>query len=94
MTTMQDFRSLRIKANKTSLYRLVSEYATLPPMGQTRYNKAHRCRSYWLRWGEYSAYLSTVGGGVLLSIDGGKRKVYTITVEDLRQRGMIEEATK
>lgn len=33
---------LRLKANKTSLYKLVSDYEKLPPMRRTRFTKAPR----------------------------------------------------
>lgn len=84
--------TLRLKATKTSLYKLVSEYADLPPMNQTDFRKAHRCRSYWLHWGDCTAYFSTCGGGPYLSIDYGViRRMHKLTVADLRSRGMIEE---
>lgn len=85
--------TLRLKATKTSLYKLVAEYADLPPMNQTDFRKAHRCRSYWLHWGDCTAYLTASCGCVMLTISGENRTVYRPTLADLRARGMIEEVS-
>lgn len=98
---------MRIKATKTSLYKLVAEYITLPPMNKVRFTKAYRSPSYWLEWSAngiyFRAYLSTCGGGPLLSIEAKdydeesgqyktiSRVVHKLTVDDLRGRGMIEK---
>ena len=63
---------LRLKANKTSLYRLVGQYAKLPKMYKTEFKKAPRQPDYWLKWfdGEFfcSAFFTGCVGGPLLSI--------------------------
>lgn len=92
---------LRLKANKTSLYRLVGQYAKLPKMNKTEFIKAPRHPDYWLKWfdGEfYEAFLVACAGSPLLSVerqdsDGHTitREVYGLNIGDLRQRGMIED---
>ena len=95
---------LRLKATKTSLYKLVRYYEPLPPMGRTQYIKAYRDPSYWLEWMDASglwckAFCSTCGGKPLLAItkrDGGEevsRVVHDLDLSDLRERGMVEEFT-
>ena len=86
-------KTRRLKATKTSLYKLVAEYADLPPMKQTDFRKALRCRSYWLHWGDCTAYLSASCGCVILTISGENRTVYRQTLAVLRARGMIEEVS-
>lgn len=93
---------LRLKANKTSLYKLVSEYETLPPMRRTRFTKAFREPDYWLEWmGSdglwHKVFLSACGGKALMSITRKEfcgpevsRVVYGLEVADLRARGMVE----
>ena len=96
---------MQLKATKTSLYNFITCYEPLPEMRKTEFIKAIRARSWWLKWydGELycKAYFSTCAGRALLSIekyiDGAygiqmiSRKVYNISLDDLRARGMIEE---
>lgn len=97
---------LRLKANKTSLYKLVAEYVdNLPPMrGGTEFIKYPRTPDYALNWvtpewDTAHAFFSTSMGCPLLSVEfksgeTGKtvsRIVYTLDLQDLRARGMVEE---
>lgn len=97
---------VRLKATKTSLYRLVAEYVdNLPPMRSgTQFIKYPRRPDYamdWItpEWDTGHAFFSTCMGHALLSIeikDGetGKtvsRKVYDLDPQDLRERGMVED---
>ncbi len=96
---------LRLKANKTSLYKLVSEFENLPPMRKTEFRKAYRSPDYWLKWSDSSdfwceAFLSTCCGECLLAIkkreiDGPKnsRIVHKLEVKSIIDRGMTEEFT-
>lgn len=93
MTGHQELRPMRLKATKSSLYKLVGEHADLPPMHITTFKKAHRCRSYWLHWYEGTAYLTASCGCVLLTINGENRRVYRPTLAELLGRGMIEEVS-
>lgn len=94
---------LRLKATKTSLYKLVSDYEKLPPMCRVRFTKAPRQPDYWLEWWDSGglwckAYLAAGLGRAVLSIT---RKefcgpevscvVYGLSVKDLEMRGMTEE---
>jgi len=91
----------RLDANKTSLYKLVSEFQVLPTMSRTRFSKTPRTRSWWLRWdggGEIcEAYLSESWGDAVLSIrkkdwDGVTtyQEAFRLPVDKLREPGMIE----
>lgn len=97
---------LRLKANKTSLYKLVAAYVdNLPPMRRgTKFVKYPRRPDYaldWItpKWNTAHAFLSTCMGRPLLAIEitdeeTGKtvsRKVYSLNLKDLRERGMVEE---
>lgn len=96
---------LRLKANKTSLYRLVRNYD--PAVGGFRnveFHKIPRQPDYFLDWGggglRCHAFFATCMGKPLLSItksdfDGNtvSRATHTLDLEDLRQRGMVEEFT-
>ena len=93
---------LRLKANKTSLYRLVRLYeSNVGGFRHCEFHKAFRRPDYSLDWcgGGLSchAFFSACGGKALLSIEksfDGKqvdRKVFTLDLENLRERGMIEE---
>lgn len=94
---------LRLKATKTSLYKLVREYESLPPMRRTRFTKAFREPDYWLEWQDpgglwCKAFLSVCGGNALLSVTRKEfcgpehsRVVYGLGLPELRQRGMVEE---
>ena len=89
---------LRLKANKTSLYKLVNYYVSLPRMRQTQFTKAYRSPDYWLTWTDGwgrcgKAFLSACGGKPLLSITKSElwgeevsREVHTLELADLRER--------
>ena len=97
---------LRLKANKTALYKLVADYVdNLPPMRSgTEFIKYPRTPDYALNWitpeGDTAhAFFSACMGRPLLAIeikDGetGKtvsRTTHALTLRDLRERGMVEE---
>lgn len=97
---------LRLKATKTSLYKLISEYVPdLPPMkAKTQFTKYHRAPDYALDWTTKErncahAFFAGCMGQPLLSIeikDGDdnhtiSRTVHTLDIADLRRRGMVEE---
>lgn len=95
---------LRLKANKTSLYKLVAEFTPLPGIRRVDFIKAPRTPDYWLEWatgdGSAKAFLSTIMGRPLLSItirdvDGSylSYEVHDLSVDGLRDRGMVEEFT-
>lgn len=95
---------LRLKAAKTSLYKLVHYYEPLPPMGRTQFTKASRDPDYWLEWTDAcgiscKAFLSCCGGKALLAItkrDGGAEVscvVHGLELSDLLERGMVEVFT-
>ena len=99
---------LRLKANKTALYKLVADYVdNLPPMRSgTEFIKCPRTPDYalnWItpEWNTAHAFFSTCMGRPLLSIeikDGetGKtvsRTTHALDLQDLRERGMVEEFT-
>jgi hypothetical protein len=93
---------LRLKANKTSLYKLVAEYTDLPSTRRVEFSKVPRLPDYFLDWhqenGFAQAWFATSMGRPILTItvrdiDGHQisRAVYRPTVSDLRERGMVEE---
>lgn len=97
---------LRLTANKTKLYTLVAHYVdNLPPMRSgTEFIKYPRTPDYALNWitperNTAHAFFSTCMGRPLLAVeirDGetGKtvrRTTHTLTIQDLRERGMVEE---
>lgn len=96
---------LRLKANKTSLYRLVRDKD--PCAGGFRaaeFRKTPRQPSYFLEWGgaglQCQAYFAASMGAPILTIEKkdfyGKivsRVVHTLDLADLRERGMVEEFT-
>lgn len=99
---------LRLKATKTSLYKLVAEYTTLPGIRRVEFVKAYREPDFWLKWrtegdqvGDYAeAFLAACLGKPQLSItvrdfDGHEvsRVVHTLTVEQLRERNLLENFT-
>ena len=99
---------LRLKATKTSLYKLVAEFVpNLPPIRSgTSFTKYPRTPDYaldWItqEWDTAHAFFSTCMGRPLLSIEirsgeTGKtvsRNVYNLDLQDLRERGMVEEFT-
>lgn len=96
---------LRLKANKTALYKLVADYVdNLPPMRSgTEFIKYPRTPDYalnWItpEWDTAHAFFSACMGRPLLAIeikDGetGKtvsRTTHALTLRDLRERGMVE----
>ena len=96
---------LRLKATKTSLYKLVHDYEPLPPMRRTRFTKAYREPDYWLEWADADglwcrAFLSSCGGSALLAVTRKEfcgpehsRVVYGLGLPELRRRGKVEEFT-
>lgn len=97
---------LRLKATKTSLYKLVAEFVPeLPPMRRgTSFIKYPRTPDYalgWItqEWDTAHAFFSTCMGRPLLSIEiksgeTGKtvnRTTHALNLQDLRERGMVEE---
>lgn len=92
---------MRLKATKTSLYMLVAEYEQLPPMKKTEFYKAFRSSDYTLKWHVdgifYSAFLAACLGTPKLTIEKRDfdreigRDVHTMTLPDLRARGIIDE---
>ena len=93
---------LRLKATKTSLYKLVGEFVELPGIRKVYFTKEPRYRDYWLEWGTATGYakafFATCLGCPLLSVTvrdvDGKQlsyKVYRPSVEELQKRGMVEE---
>lgn len=97
---------LRLKANKTSLYKLVSEYVPdLPPMRSgTEFIKYPRTPDYaldWItpEWDTAHAFFSTCMGRPLLSIEirngeTGKtvsRTTHALDLRDLQERRMVEK---
>ena len=95
---------LRLKANKTSLYNLVATYKPLPGMRRVDFQKANGRPDYWLEWttddGHTKAFLSSSLGCPILTITthdaaGGQlyHEAHRLSVEGLRERGMVEEVT-
>ncbi len=96
---------LRLKANKTSLYKLVADYEDLPSMRHVTFTKASRTPDYWLRWVDADglscvAFFATCVGKPMLSIEKNKLGsprlsyiVHTLAVKDLLERGMVERFT-
>ena len=93
---------MRLKATKTSMYKLVSEHTALPPMRRTAFTKAYRQPAYYLRWRDADdmpceAMLAPCAGRPVLSITCERERAesayeaHTLRIADLRQRGMIEE---
>ena len=95
----------RLKANKTSLYKLVGEYENLPPMRQVTITKAYRVPGWWMKWTDADgllcvAFFDTCMGKPLLSIEKKElcgpqvsRMVHALDTKDLLERGMVEEFT-
>lgn len=95
---------MRLKANKTSLYNLVATYKPLPGMRRVDFQKANGRPDYWLEWttddGHTKAFLSSSLGHPILTITthdaaGGQlyHEAHRLSVEGLRERGMVEEVT-
>jgi len=93
---------MKLKATKTSLYKLIKKYAwnnagiTPPKMKDTHFTKLARRRSYWLKWYAYEMFWTAsffvCAGTAMLIIetDTGQRTVYRPTLQDLRELGMID----
>ena len=95
---------MRLKANKTSLYNLVATYKPLPGMRRVDFQKANGRPDYWLEWttddGHTKAYLTSSLGPPLQTLTpqaaaGGQQyqAAPRLSVEGLRERGMVEEVT-
>ena len=99
---------LRLKANKTSLYGLVSRYVKdLPPMRTgtnfKKYPRTRDCALEWVteEWNTARAFLAVCLGYPVLSIevrDGSSGKVIykhprLLRLSALKKRGMVEEFT-
>lgn len=95
---------LRLKASKTSLYKLVADFTPLPGIRRVDFIKAFRTPEYWLEWvtddGYAKAFLSVCAGRPVLSItvrdvDGSQisNETRNLSVDLLRDRGMVEEFT-
>ena len=97
---------LRLKATKTSLYKLVGEYEALPPMRRVEFTKAYRTPDWWLNWTDAAglwctAFFAVCMGKPLLSIGKNEfcgpqtsREVHELELDNLRERGMVEEFFK
>lgn len=93
----------RLKATKTSLYKLVGVYEDMPPMRQVTITKAYRTPDWWLKWTDVDgllcvAFFSTCLGKPLLAIEKKEfcgpqvsRVVHGLDTKDLLERGMVEE---
>lgn len=96
---------LRLKTNKTKLYKLISSYAELPPMKKVTFWKAFGVPDYWLEWTEAgglrcNAFLCACMGTPLLAIEKKEiygrpvsRMVHMLDLKDLQVRGMVEDVT-
>ena len=95
---------LRLKANKTSLYNLVATYKPPAWYAPCGFQKANGRPDYWLEWttddGHMKAFLSSSLGHPILTITthdaaGGElyHEAHRLSVEGLRERGMVEEVT-
>lgn len=102
-TAAPEKKVLKLKATKTSLYKLVGEFEILPIMRKTEFIKAPRTRDWWLKWASgddfYKAFFAVFGHSAALVISrkdwlSGKetlRQFFPLPVDKLRERGMIEE---
>lgn len=86
---------MRLKANKTSLYKLVAKYEQLPGMKYTDFLKVSRHMAYFLDWRENGevcrAFLSPCMGELLLVVETPSgRRVYRPTIQDLQECRMID----
>lgn len=92
---------MRLKANKTSLYKLVHYYTALPRMKETQFAKLRSM--YCLTWTNAyglccKAVLGVFGGKPSLVVtwsdpEGNEvsREDHDLELSDLRDRGMVEE---
>lgn len=97
---------LRLTANKTKLYTLVADYVdNLPPMRKTTFIKYPPHHDYAMEWAtereKGRAFFSACMGRPLLRIDIDEKETgrmvwgtsKCIDLQDLRERGMVEEFT-
>lgn len=97
---------LRLTANKTKLYTLVADHVdNLPPMRKTTFIKYPPHPDYALEWAtereKGRAFFSACMGRPLLRIDIDEKETgrlvrgasKCIDLQDLRERGMVEEFT-
>lgn len=97
---------LRLTANKTKLYTLVADHVdNLPTMRKTTFIKYPRHPDYALEWAtereKGRAFFSACMGRPLLKIDIDEKETGRlvrgackyIDLQDLRERGMVEEFT-
>jgi hypothetical protein len=89
---------MRLKATKTSLYRLALEYVPeIPPMRQMEFSKAPRSRSWFLRWWNgiqrHEVYFSTVAGLARLLLYPSAQ-VIPLSLDELRKYDLVDEDNK
>lgn len=95
---------MRLKANKTSLYNLVATYKPLPGMRRVDFQKANGRPDYWLEWTTDDGHHESVSFFLPGAPDpddhdarrGGRQlyhEAHRLSVEGLRERGMVEEVT-
>jgi len=87
---------MKLKATKTSMYKLVSEYAQLPLMKHVEYRKHTRRNGYDMQWNcsltgyEQKAVFIICGGAIMLIIESeDERKVHRPEVESLIALGLL-----
>lgn len=101
---------LRLKATKTSLYELAAYYAgdndwfATPRRPKTEFTKAPGRPDYFLQWRAdghlYQVFLAAVLGKASLTFERRERgkvlnkRTYRLDVQELRDRGMVEEKPK
>jgi hypothetical protein len=88
---------MRLKANKTSLYKLVKAYSPgIESVRHTQFSKTPRTRSYFLRWHNkdfecYEAYLTACIGSPLLTVTSQEgRVVHRLSITELQALNMVE----
>ena len=93
---------VRLKATKTSLYRLVAEYTKLPGIRRVEFWKAYRRPDFFLEWSQEDGYaqasFGVCAGRPMLSItvrdiEGNcvSRSTHRPNMESLWERGMVEQ---
>lgn len=88
---------MRLKASKTSLYKLVHYYTALPRMKETQFAKLRSM--YCLTWTNAyglccKAVLGVFGGKPSLVVTWSEpdgNELHDLGLSDLRDRGMVEE---
>lgn len=86
---------MRIKFNKTQMYELVRSrmlgYEDFPRRARTYFSKEPQSDTCWLEFHDSTCSLSTVTGRAVLTIeDGPVRTVHHISIDELRDRGMLQ----